>query len=119
MPHFHYRGRNNNGELMEGRMEALTIDAVAQRLHDDAIVPTRIVEFELSNADSGAVKRPLLSRQRLQLPDLIMFTRQMYSLTKSGVPIIRAINGLADTAARFELRHALLKIAEDLNAKKG
>ena len=115
MPMYYYKGRNSAGELIEGRSEAGTADTLASRLMADGIMPTSIEE-QLAAVPER--KRPfqLFVRQKASLPDLIMFSRQMYSLTKAGVPIIRAISGLAETSASSELKHALLAVVDDLTS---
>lgn len=115
MPMYYYKGRNSAGELIEGRSEAGTADTLASRLMADGIMPTSIEE-QLAAVPER--KRPfqLFVRQKASLPDLIMFSRQMYSLTKAGVPIIRAISGLAETSASTELKQALLAVVDDLTS---
>ena len=47
-----------------------------------------------------------------------MFCRQMYSLTKAGVPIIKAIAGLAESTDQECLRDSLRKLSKDLAGGK-
>ena len=56
--------------------------------------------------------------KRLGLPELVMFCRQMYSLTKAGVPIIKAIAGLAESTDQECLRDSLRKLSKDLAGGK-
>jgi MSHA biogenesis protein MshG len=39
--------------------------------------------------------------------DLVLFSRQMYSITKSGLPLLRGLRGLADSTHNLLLRDAL------------
>ena len=50
---------------------------------------------------------------KVTLDDLIIFARQMYSLTKAGIPIIRAVRGLSNTRS-LRLKHALLDVVSSL-----
>ena len=45
---------------------------------------------------------------------MIMFSRQMYSLLKAGIPIIRAMVGLADTTQNKEFKNVLIEVTKQL-----
>lgn len=60
--------------------------------------------------------RYLQALQSLDVSDLILFSRQMYSLTKAGVPLMRAINSLADSNRNIAMKKALQNIANKLEA---
>jgi len=115
MPMYYYKGRNRSGELMEGRIEAGTADALASRLIADGIMPTSIEE-QLAAVPKSLRPLQLFARNKASLPDLIMFSRQMYSLTKAGVPIIRAMSGLAETSPSAGLKLALAGVVDDLTS---
>ncbi|NQD37295.1 type II secretion system F family protein [Permianibacter sp. IMCC34836] len=115
MPMYYYKGRNSSGELIEGRSESGTADMLASRLMADGIMPTSIEE-QLAAVPKSKRPLQLFSRKKASLPDLIMFSRQMYSLTKAGVPIIRAISGLAETSPSAELKSALTAVVDDLTS---
>ncbi|MFW5970374.1 MAG: type II secretion system F family protein, partial [Halofilum sp. (in: g-proteobacteria)] len=85
MPRFEYIARDRAGSRITGAVEAGSVDAVAGQLFDRGITPIEIRERERSG-------RPGL-RRRLGLDqptsdDIVMFSRQMYTLTRSGVPLI-------------------------------
>ncbi len=115
MPFYLYQGRNSSGELVEARAEAASADALASRLMADGITPVRIGEATVS-AEPRQLSFKLGGQKTVPLPDLIMFSRQMYSLTKAGVPIIRAIGGLGETSGNPRLRQALIGVVDDLTS---
>jgi len=93
MPHFSYKGRNPRGELVQGSIEATTADIVASQLMNTGVTPIDIAEAPGGQGE----RRDILGRflaQRPGLDDLILFSRQMFILMKSGVPITRAMTGL-------------------------
>jgi MSHA biogenesis protein MshG len=51
---------------------------------------------------------------RVKVDDLVVFSRQMYTLSKSGIPLIRAINGLPDTTSNKILKSTLHDVATQL-----
>ena len=54
--------------------------------------------------------------QRVELSDLMLFSRQMHTLLKSGVPIVRGLAGLQDSAENPTLRAALGDVRANLEA---
>ncbi|MBT0586872.1 type II secretion system F family protein [Alteromonas sp. SM 2104] len=48
------------------------------------------------------------------LDDLVIFSRQLYSLTKAGIPILRSVGGLADSTTSLRMRIALRDVIEQL-----
>ena len=51
---------------------------------------------------------------KVSLDDLVIFSRQMYSLAKSGIPILRSVKGLADTTSSKRMTAALNDVADQL-----
>ena len=92
---FHYKGRVNRGDSIEGVIEAPTADDVAEQLFNSGITPIDIAE-KIEQVDVLAELKDRLVRKP-GLPDLILFSRQMYTLTRAGVPLSRAISGLAES----------------------
>jgi MSHA biogenesis protein MshG len=115
MPHFQYKGRTTRGDAVEGRVEATSPDAVASQLLNSGITPIEINEARLQKNILGDV-RAILATRKPKIEDLILFSRQMYSLTKAGVPLVRAIRGLADTTHNQVLARALREITDILEA---
>ncbi len=103
MPYYSYRGRNARGELVKGVLENSDSGAVADQLMNIGVSP---IEISVSAAPKqGAADSSLkrLFQDRVQLDEMLLFSRQMYTLLKSGVPILRALAGLQEssTSARF------------------
>src|SRR6185295_8165678 len=99
MPYFAYRGRNPRGELVQGRLEGPDSGAVADQLLNTGITPTEIHTVGGTQpAANVAMPRALreLFRPAITLVDLMLFSRQMYTLLKAGVPILRALAGLQE-----------------------
>jgi len=105
MPYFIYKGRSIRGSLVKGELESASIDAVANQLFNTGITPIEITE-KAASTDADSV----MSRWRAKRPnldDIILFTRQMYTMMKSGVPITRAMNGIIASTRNVILTDAL------------
>ena len=74
----------------------LRLDAVATQLLSSGITPVEILEGQ----EGSQWVRNYLQKMRGSKPtlsELILFSRQMYSLMKAGVPITRGIGGLVES----------------------
>lgn len=91
---FKYVGRDTQGNSVKGEVEASSLDSAADQVMQKGILPSSIKEKKLG---SDNVDLMLIFAPSVNLSDLIIFTRQIYSLTKAGIPILRAINGLAES----------------------
>jgi MSHA biogenesis protein MshG len=114
MPVFSYTGRTRRGELSSGLMEGDTRDNVAARLFGSGITPIEI-KPAATKADGEASK--LLRKLGMDAPkiaDLVLFSRQMYTLAKSGIPLLRGIKGLTASTSNPVLREALEDILVNL-----
>ena len=115
MPHFAYKARNSMGKLISGTLEAESARLAAQTLTNRGLIPL-MIEPVKEGIDIMERLRYLQALQRLGINDLILFSRQMYSLTKAGVPMIRAIGSLAESNRNIAMKKALQGIAHKLEA---
>lgn len=112
MAAYTYKGRDQAGKLVSGSMEAATADGVASQLMGSGVTPISISEA----AEAVAFEMPDFFKEPITLEEQIMFCRQMYSLTRSGVVLNRAIRGLADSIQNKRFREVLIDIEVSLNA---
>lgn len=110
MIRFDYRGRNRQGELVSGTLEAASADAASVQLQNQSIIPVAITEAKAGSGKNPALKN-LFGPPKVRHDDLIMFCRQMRALTRAGIPIIQAINGLAEISKSELLKAALADVA--------
>jgi len=103
---YRYRGRGGRGDLLEGTLDAPTAEAVARQLMNTGIIPVDIRE-EHQQEDVMATIRRLRGPATPDLAELVLLSRQMYTLTKAGVPIGQALAGLSRSTRNPELRLVL------------
>ncbi len=115
MASFNYTWRNANGNQVKGSIEAANSDAAAEKIFKKGITPTAIVAIEAkANSAANIDVFELLNNGRVSLEEMIVFCRQMYALMRSGVPILRAINGMVESANSASLKKALIDIGKQL-----
>jgi len=115
MAHFSYRGRDARGQLVEGVLESADSAAVAAQLFSNGITPVEIGETSPPRTEGG-VAQLVLGKPSVRSTDLLLFSRQMYSLLKAGVPILRALGGLQESSANPAFKEALQGVRESLES---
>lgn len=116
MGQFSYRGRDARGALVEGFVDAPDSASVATQLSANGVTPVQIRETAATAGINSEDLLARLSRRKVGLEDLLLFSRQMYALLKAGVPIMRALGGLQDSTTNPAFRETLRSIRENLDA---
>ncbi|MDQ5908175.1 MAG: biosis protein MshG [Pseudomonadota bacterium] len=118
MPEFHYRARDHNGYMEEGERTAVSAEVVAEQLLRSGLAPVEIHLYAATvEAKRAAPAQPLpFLHSGPTDADMSLFARQMYALTKAGVPILRGLDQLANTTRNVWLARALRGVATDLEA---
>jgi MSHA biogenesis protein MshG len=113
MPLFEYRARGSQGELVVGQVEGVSRDGVASQLIKGGITPLAVDEV-VGNALPGIKFDSWFRGKRVDTQELVMFARQMYTITKAGIPLITAIRGLQASMQHHRMKAALVDIADAL-----
>jgi MSHA biogenesis protein MshG len=114
MPIFAYKARDKRGKLHTGEQEASQKSSVAARLIEDRMIPVFIEEVTPSIKLEDVLKK-YLPKRSIPLDDMVLFCRQMHALTKSGIPIMRAVFGLSETSNNDVLKEILQDIGHVLS----
>lgn len=114
MAKFKYKAKSSGGDYVTGVVETGSLNEAMADLYQQNLIPIDLKQT--ADREEFKIKWPF--GKRLGLPELVMFCRQMYSLTKAGVPIIKAIAGLAESTDQECLRDSLRKLSKDLAGGK-
>ncbi len=115
MAKFQFQGRDSKGASVEGVLEVPSATAAANELLKKGITPIKISEQAAKQASISAMNIQLI-KPKVNLDELIIFCRQMNALTRAGIPIIRAMKGLADSTKSDLLRETLYDVARRLES---
>lgn len=117
MPVFAYKGRNTRGEMVQGVLENASPSAVADQLFNSSITPLEInlapVTRKLMTSGSFLAK---LMEPKVSSLDVLLFSRQMHTLLRAGVPIMRALGGLQESTISKAFAKLLQELRESLDA---
>jgi MSHA biogenesis protein MshG len=105
-----WRGRNALGELIQGELDAVSEDAVADQLLGLGLVPVHIQPAPPVQTRESWWEQ--LKRRAIVIEDVLIFSRQMYTLNKAGVPILRAFAGLQSSTDK----PAMVEVLKDVRA---
>jgi MSHA biogenesis protein MshG len=110
MPIFQYKGRTEDGMMVSGVQEASDLDAVGA-----ALILSKITPVEIKQKAAGAVTINLFEEKVTSL-DIMLFSRQMYTLLKAGIPIMRALNGIQASVGNTKLAQVVGQLRVSLDA---
>ncbi|HEX7028055.1 MAG TPA: type II secretion system F family protein [Gammaproteobacteria bacterium] len=116
MPKFNYTARTSGGGRVEGLMEASSSEAVAGQLLQSGAIPLQIELYEARPPGLLQTLRRRLGWDAPGIDDLILFSRQCYTLTRAGVPIIRGFRLLAESYRNPVFAETINEVAADLEA---
>ena len=114
MPTFAYKARNTDSQLVVGTLDGVASGAVADVLRGQGLIPVEIKETQAKTHKSSSGLNITLFKQKVSHIDLLLFSRQIHTLLKSGVPIMRALSGLQDAAINPEMKRVIGEIRESL-----
>ena len=112
MPSFTWRGRNRSGESVGGTLDGANEDAIADDLMAAGVTPVLISPRRGAATLNGRGMWDALRASPVTALDVLLLSRQMATLQRAGVPILRALAGLQASTAK----PALADILADLRA---
>ncbi|HGS5166860.1 TPA: type II secretion system F family protein [Vibrio harveyi] len=117
MPTFRYQGRTLDGSSTSGKVDAVNSEAAAEALMNKGIIPLNLrLEKE---AVKSKVSLSKLFVPAIPLEVIILFSRQLFSLTKAGVPLLRSMRGLLQNCENKQLKEALEDVVAELSNGRG
>ncbi|BBP03997.1 MSHA biogenesis protein MshG [Sulfuriferula plumbiphila] len=116
MPFFAYKARNAHGELVQGVLESPDSGAVAEQLFNTGITPIEIAPTKKPALGGEGGWWARLTEEKIRSIDVQLFSRQLYTLLKAGVPIMRGLAGLQESAINKSFGRVLGDIRESLDS---
>ena len=116
MAEFVYKGRSANGALVTGRLVGQSADAVAGRLISIGVTPVEIRDQASSTNITLADLNKRLGGGQPTTKDLVLFCRQMHTITRTGLPLLKGLSGLMETTHNDVLKEALIEVISNLES---
>ncbi len=115
MPQYAYYGRDTALQPMRGVLESTSPSQVAEILTSMGITPIKI-EPHVAQVEASETLSRMLGKNIVREQDLLLFARQMYSLLRAGVPILRALQGLQESSRHPGMKSVLLDLRQSLDS---
>lgn len=116
MPFFTYKARNARGELVQGVLESADSGSVADQLFNTGITPVEIVQTEKTASSGKGGWWARLTEEKVRSIDVQLFSRQLYTLLKAGVPIMRSLACLHESAISKSFARVLRDLRDSLDS---
>ncbi len=114
MPIFVYKARDNEGRFISGSRTAQSPESLSALLMKEGVIPITIQSSE--EAKTFWQKLSSQFEESVTRDELGVFSRQMYSLCKTGIPIAAALKNLAGSMHNKVMVNGLLGLVENLEA---
>ncbi|MFA6262937.1 MAG: type II secretion system F family protein [Candidatus Babeliales bacterium] len=112
MPLYQYDSFNRRGDRVRGTIEAVSPQVAKETLQGQGLLPTQIVEIAGEKSRSWVAG---LFEKKVDQKTVILFTRQLGVLLKSAVPLLQALELLAEQFdGRF--RRVLISIKDGIKS---
>lgn len=112
---YEFKGRNNDGRLISGQVDASSQDGAVNQLLGRGITPVSVNEHIEEIPFSEKLARAT-NTGRVSTTELIMFCRQMHTISRAGIPLVKGLRGLAASMRNFVFQEALNDIVTRLEA---
>ena len=111
---FSYQASDYSGKMRSGTLTADTLDEALGRIADSNLVP---IDLQSVSGSSGSVFARLQTHY-LPVPatDLIVFTKQLVTMVRVGIPMTQAFAILKDQTEQPRLRRLAGVIRDDIEA---
>ncbi len=94
MPSFEYKAISPSGQVLVDVMEAANEQSVTRELFRKGLKPVGVHAVRAAKKGAG------LFKPRIKTTELVLFTRQMVTLLKAGVPMLTALEALASQSSK-------------------
>ncbi len=113
---FEYTARNRAGQLIEAEVDGFSRMTVATELMGAGITPIRITPCKPPEPDILQELQKRWAARQVGPAELVPLCRQLHTLVRAGVPLRRAISGIATTVRNPALGEALVEVGQSLEA---
>jgi MSHA biogenesis protein MshG len=112
MPNYQYKARDKFSKSFSGIMAAENENAVAVKLNQLGYIPILISETK-ETSQITKIFEPVI---QIKFSDLIMFTRQLATLQKAGLPILLSLSALRQQTQNKIFKEVIAQINRDIES---
>ncbi|WP_456370742.1 type II secretion system F family protein [Thermodesulfatator atlanticus] len=106
MPVFEWVGRNPSGETVKGTLEAPDERIVKIKLRRQKITPIKV------KAKGTGLLARLSTPKKVKQREVVVFTRQLAAMLEAGLPLVQALDSLANQQKNAYFKEVIFKIKQ-------
>lgn len=110
---FEFKGRSAEGKLVQGQLDAASSETAASQLLARGITPVSLTPFTEKLSWSEKFDR-VTNSGKVTTVELIMFCRQMHTITRAGIPLVKGLRGLAASLRNYKFQQTINDIVQRL-----
>jgi len=115
MATFAWEGRTTRGEVLRGKMEAPSREAVINRLRAQRIQPVPNKIKERGKGLDREISMPTLGKA-VKTRDVVIFTRQLATMIDAGMPLVQILDILSTQSENKAFRKQIRDVKESVEA---
>ncbi|OQX81329.1 MAG: hypothetical protein B6D56_02620 [Candidatus Omnitrophica bacterium 4484_70.1] len=102
---FYYTVKNREGKIIKGNIEAPSKEKALEYLHTQGNIVLSLQEKKI---------KVYSLKEKVKVDELVVFSRQLTTLIESGIPIVGALEVLAEQANSPSFKRVLVSVVKDL-----
>lgn len=106
--YFQWEAVNKKGDKRSGSMEAENADVVRSKLLNESLLKPKVKPISKKEKEGG-------SRGKVTSADVTVFSRQLYTMLKSGVPLVQALGLVRNTIKNPKMKYIVSEIEKDVS----
>ncbi|MCB1647783.1 MAG: type II secretion system F family protein, partial [Pseudomonadales bacterium] len=107
---FAWEGTDRSGKKTKGEITSSNANIAKSELRKQGINPTKVTK------KGGGLAAILNAGQKVTPGDIALFTRQLATMMKAGVPLVQSFEIVADGMDNPSMKNLILKIRDDVSA---
>ncbi|WP_456459948.1 type II secretion system F family protein [Desulfurobacterium sp.] len=112
MPVYSYKGKTIFRKVKRGKVTADNIDMAKNLIRNKGIVYIESVKEEKSSGLNMEINLSFMDRVKLK--DIVLFTRQLYSMINAGIPLVSALRALEQQVSNRKLKEIIKDVAKEV-----
>lgn len=113
---FAYEGKTAQGEVRKGKIDAPDQASARSKLREMRISATSVTESKSALDLKLSIPTPSFLKPRVQLRDLVIFSRQFATMIDSGLPLVQCLEILSSQSENPTMRDQLKVIKEKVES---
>lgn len=114
MATFQYKAIDETGNKITGQVEADSQELVNHLLEEKGLLPVSIKKVKGKSGGGSKSSGSTLFAKKLKTKELILYTKQLRTMLKAGIPILDILKTMEEQAEHPRLKQISMDVAKDI-----